>query len=125
MDKSKLRATFQSRFGPDEWLQPYTDKTVEALAKEGVKRIAVVNPGFVADCLETLEEIDQEARAAYLEAGGETFHYIPCLNDQHEWLSALSAIALRHLQGWPIAHEAADAAHAAQRARALAMGAKD
>ena len=124
--KGELVVTFQSRFGKAKWLTPYTEPTLVELARQGVKRIDVMCPGFTADCLETLEEIDQEARAAYLEAGGETFHYIPCLNDQHEWLAALSAIALRHLQGWPSGADAVDsAAQAAQRARALAMGAKD
>ena len=122
--KGELVVTFQSRFGKAKWLTPYTEPTLVELARQGVKRIDVMCPGFTADCLETLEEIDQEARAAYLEAGGETFHYIPCLNDQHEWLVALSAIALRHLQGWPSgADEGDSAAQAAQRARALAMGA--
>jgi len=96
-------ATFQSRFGRAEWLQPYTEPTLVALAREGVKRVDVVCPGFTADCLETLEEIAQEAREAFLHAGGAEFNYIPCLNDQHEWIAALSAIAIRHLQGWPTA----------------------
>ncbi len=73
--------TFQSRFGPEEWLQPYTDKTVEKLAQEGVKRIAVINPGFVSDCLETLEEIAGEAGESFHHNGGEKFTHIPCLND--------------------------------------------
>ena len=92
--------TFQSRFGKAKWLQPYTEPTLQQLAREGVERVDVMCPGFVADCLETLEEIDQEAREAFLEAGGKTFHYIPCLNDRHEWIAALADIALRHLQGW-------------------------
>ena len=123
--KGELVVTFQSRFGKAKWLTPYTEPTMIELARRGIKRIDVMCPGFTADCLETLEEIDQEARAAYLEAGGESFHYIPCLNDQHEWLAALASIALRHLQGWPCDDVAGAAAHAAQRARALAMGAKD
>jgi ferrochelatase len=93
--------TFQSRFGKAEWLQPYTEPTLVGLAKKGVKRVDVMCPGFTADCLETLEEIAQEARDAFLEAGGAEFNYIPCLNDQHEWIAALSAIAIRHMQGWP------------------------
>jgi ferrochelatase len=81
-------------------------------------------PGFTADCLETLEEVDLEARAAYLAAGGQTFHYIPCLNDQHEWIVALAAIAMRNLQGWETSGAPSDVdALAAQRARAMAMGA--
>jgi len=93
--------TFQSRFGKAEWLQPYTEPTLVALAKQGVKRVDVMCPGFTADCLETLEEIAQEAREAFLHAGGAEFNYIPCLNDQHEWIASLSAIAIRHMQGWP------------------------
>ena len=115
--------TFQSRLGRAEWLQPYTEPTLVALARQGVTRVDVICPGFPADCLETLEEIDQEARAAYLTAGGREFHYIPCLNDRHDWLTALSAIAMRHLQGWPTT-ESPDAL-AAQRAEALKVGAPD
>ena len=92
--------TFQSRLGRAAWLQPYTEPTLVEMAQRGVKRVDVVCPGFVADNLETLEEIDQEARDAFLKAGGTEFNYIPCLNDQHEWMSALSALALQHLQGW-------------------------
>lgn len=96
----KLVVTFQSRLGRAEWLQPYTEPTLVQLAKQGVKRVDVMCPGFVADNLETLEEINIEARAAYLKAGGKEFNYVPCLNDQHEWMSALAALALQHLQGW-------------------------
>jgi ferrochelatase len=73
---------------------------VVALARQGVKRIDVMCPGFATDCLETLEEVGQEVRDAFVAAGGTEFNYIPCLNDQHEWIVALSEIALRHLQGW-------------------------
>jgi ferrochelatase len=120
----QVLVTFQSRFGKAEWLQPYTEPTLVKLAKQGVKRVDVMCPGFTSDCLETLEEIDQEARAAYTKAGGSEFHYIPCLNDQHEWIAALSSIAMRHLQGWPTGATDDAAALAAQRQRALAMGAK-
>lgn len=82
--------TFQSRFGPAEWLQPYTQTTLEALAREGTRRVDVVCPGFVADCLETLEEIALECRTAFLAAGGGEFRYIPCLNERHEWIGALA-----------------------------------
>jgi ferrochelatase len=96
----RLMTTFQSRFGPEEWLQPYTDKTVEALAKEGVKRIAVFNPGFVSDCLETLEEIAGEAGELFHEAGGEKFTHIPCLNDSGPGMAVIEGIVRRELAGW-------------------------
>jgi ferrochelatase len=115
--------TFQSRFGKAEWLQPYTEPTLVAMAKQGVKRVDVMCPGFTADCLETLEEIAQEAREAFLHAGGSEFNYIPCLNDQHEWLAALSALAIRHLQGWETTAPPDAAALGAQRRRALELGA--
>ena len=100
LDKTKLRATFQSRFGPDEWLQPYTDKTVEALAKEGVKRIAILNPGFVADCLETLEEIAVENAEIFKHNGGEQFAHIPCLNDSDDGMTVIESVVRRELMGW-------------------------
>ena len=84
--------TFQSRFGPAEWLQPYTQPTLEALARDGVRRVDVICPGFVSDCLETLEEIGMECKAAFLAAGGHEFRYIPCLNERHEWIDALAAM---------------------------------
>ncbi|MGX5722426.1 ferrochelatase [Shinella zoogloeoides] len=96
----RLVVTFQSRFGPEEWLQPYTDKTVEKLAQEGVKRIAVLNPGFVSDCLETLEEIAEEAADSFLHNGGEKFAHIPCLNDSPEGIKVLEKIVRRELSGW-------------------------
>ena len=98
--KEKFRVTFQSRFGPEEWLQPYTDKTVEELAKSGTKRIAVMNPGFVSDCLETLEEIAEEAKETFLHAGGEHFTHIPCLNDSEGGMNVLEKVLRRELQGW-------------------------
>jgi ferrochelatase len=114
--------TFQSRFGKAEWLKPYTEPTLVDLARQGVRRVDVMCPGFAADCLETLEEIGQEARDAFLAAGGTDFHYIPCLNGQHEWIAGLSALAIRHLQGWPTGHDdAVERAH--QRDRAIHMGA--
>lgn len=92
--------TFQSRFGSDPWLQPYTDKTVEALAKSGVKRLAMIAPGFSADCLETLEELDVENREIFIDNGGEQFSYIPCLNDSDEGMRVIDAIVRRELSGW-------------------------
>jgi len=125
LERERYVVTFQSRFGKAQWLQPYTEPTLQALARAGVKRVDVACPGFTSDCLETLEEIDQEARAAFLQAGGQTFHYLPCLNADAAWIDALAALAERHLAGWPT-REPADAAElAASRARALAAGAKN
>ncbi len=95
-----LVSAFQSRFGPEEWLQPYTDKTIETLAQGGTKRIAVFNPGFVSDCLETLEEIAVEANHSFIENGGEKFSHIPCLNDTDRGLDVIEAIVRRELGGW-------------------------
>ena len=100
LDDSKLMLTFQSRFGRAEWLQPYTDKTVEALAQRGVKNLAVVTPGFSADCLETLEEIAVENADIFRANGGENFAAIPCLNDSEAGMAVISHVVLRELQGW-------------------------
>jgi ferrochelatase len=100
LDASKLKLTFQSRFGFDAWLQPYTDKTIEQLAKDGVRRIAVVTPGFSADCLETLEEIAQENAEIFKHNGGEHFAAIPCLNDSDPGMDVIRQLVLRELQGW-------------------------
>jgi protoporphyrin/coproporphyrin ferrochelatase len=100
LDESKLSLTFQSRFGNAEWLQPYTDKTIEKLAKDGVRRIAVVMPGFAADCLETLEEIAQENAKIFMQNGGEKFSAIPCLNDSDGGMNVIRQLVLRELQGW-------------------------
>lgn len=99
-DDQKLRMTFQSRFGTAEWLQPYTDKTIEALARSGVKNLAVVTPGFSADCVETLEEIAVENGDIFKENGGENFAAIPCLNDSEAGIRALTAIIRQELMGW-------------------------
>ncbi len=98
--KDRLISTFQSRFGPEEWLQPYTDETVEKLAHDGVKRIAVFNPGFVSDCLETLEEIAEEAKEEFIKAGGEKFEHIPCLNDSDDGMDVIEHLVRRELRGW-------------------------
>ncbi|GAB4358136.1 MAG: ferrochelatase [Oricola sp.] len=99
-EKGRLLTCFQSRFGPEEWLQPYTDKTIEALAKDGVKSIAVFNPGFVSDCLETLEEIAVEGAEIFREHGGTNFTHIPCLNDSDDGMAVIEALVRRELQGW-------------------------
>ncbi len=92
--------TFQSRFGPQEWLQPYTDKTLEALPAEGAKKVVVVSPAFISDCLETLEEIAMEGRDTFMEAGGTHFSVAPCLNDSDHAIGLLEALAKRELAGW-------------------------
>jgi ferrochelatase len=115
--------SFQSRFGRAKWLEPATEPTLRALAARGVRRIDVACPGFIADCLETLEEIAQEARDAFLAAGGKGFRYIPCLNDAPEWITALGMLAERHLAGWPTREPADAQALAATRERALALAA--
>jgi ferrochelatase len=92
--------TFQSRFGNDPWLQPYTDRTIERLAKSGIRRLAVVAPGFSADCLETLEELDVENRLIFLRNGGETFSYVPALNYSDAGLRLIEHIVRRELAGW-------------------------
>ena len=100
LTEDQFMVTFQSRFGPEEWLQPYTDKTVEQLAKDGTKRIAVLNPGFVSDCLETLEEIAEQAAESFHHNGGEKFTHIPCLNDGEDGMQVLETVVRRELSGW-------------------------
>jgi protoporphyrin/coproporphyrin ferrochelatase len=100
LDATKLLLTFQSRFGFDEWLKPYTDNTIAKLARDGVRRIAVVMPGFSADCLETLEEIAQENAEIFKHNGGEQFAAIPCLNDSDPGMDVIRQLVLRELQGW-------------------------
>ncbi|MBI1396183.1 MAG: ferrochelatase [Betaproteobacteria bacterium] len=119
--------TFQSRFGRAEWLQPYTQPTLEQLGRKGVESVDVMCPGFVSDCLETLEEIAMENKSTFLNAGGKTFNYIPCLNERDEWIRALCALVVENLQGWstPQWDEAAARRDAERsRAEALALGAK-
>ena len=124
LNATQYKVTFQSRLGRAKWLQPYTEPTVIAMAKSGVKRVDVICPGFNCDGLETLEEVDMEVRHAFTAAGGKTFHYIPCLNDNAAWISALSKITQQHLQGWPTT--SADATSLkTMRDEALKAGAKD
>jgi ferrochelatase len=96
----RWHTTFQSQFGSDPWLQPYTIETMERLAKSGVKRLAIISPGFAADCLETLEELDMENRAKFMEHGGEKFSYIPCLNESAAGIAMIENIVRRELAGW-------------------------
>ena len=95
--------TFQSRFGREEWLQPYTDKTLESLPKQGTTSVDVFCPGFSADCVETLEEIDMQNREVFINAGGEKFQYIPALNDSESHIEAIFQLMMRHIQGWEAA----------------------
>ena len=122
LTKEQFVITFQSRFGRAQWLTPYTQPTLVALAKEGMRRVDVACPGFVSDCLETLEEIAQEGQVAFLKAGGREYHYIPCLNERPAWIATLADLAVRNLQGW--LEPPPDAAALTQRlARAKALGA--
>ncbi len=99
-DENFLRLSFQSRFGKEEWLQPYTDETVAALARSGIKRMAVITPGFSADCVETLEEIAMQNGEIFESNGGEAFALIPCLNDSEEGMALLEALVRNELGGW-------------------------
>ena len=124
----EYRITFQSRFGREPWLQPYTDETVEALGRSGLGRLDVLCPGFPADCLETIEEIGGENRELFEGAGGGELRYIPALNDRADHVAALADLVLRHTRGWPETdpelgpRPAAD--FEASRERALALGAE-
>jgi len=120
LPEDRYLVTFQSRFGREPWLQPYTDKTLEALPSSGVKRVDVQCPGFAVDCLETLEEIDQQNREIFLEAGGERFRYIPALNDRDDQVEFLAELALRNLSGWVESPAEWDA----ERARVEAEGSR-
>ena len=121
LDQAQWQISFQSRLGPKQWLQPYTDHTLEALAGQGIKSVQVICPGFSADCLETLEEIAMENRAVFLEAGGERYEYIPCLNDDAGHMDMLAGLVERHIQGWDPGLD--EPAMATVLARAVALGA--
>jgi ferrochelatase len=101
--EGEWRLTFQSRFGRAAWIEPYTASTLSAYGRQGVRRVDVVCPGFVADCLETLEEIGIECRKTFLDSGGAEFHLLPCLNERADWIDALALIARQHLANWPSA----------------------
>ncbi len=100
LDEKEIFFTFQSRFGPQEWLQPYTDKTLIAWAQEGIGRVDTICPGFATDCLETLQEMGMENRDLYLEAGGQEYAYIPALNDSPEHIQLLADLVRQNCQGW-------------------------
>ncbi|BDU57946.1 ferrochelatase [Limnohabitans sp. MORI2] len=123
LSKEQYMVTFQSRFGKAKWLEPYTEPSLIALAQQEIKRVDLICPGFTSDCLETLEEISQEAREAYLNAGGEVFHYIHCLNDSATWIQGLHQLCHSHLTGWPLDTPNAQQLQISQ-AHALELGAK-
>ena len=114
--------SFQSRFGRAEWLKPYTAEVLAQFGRQHVGRVDVVCPGFVSDCLETLEEIAIEGKTVFLQAGGRDFHYIPCLNERHDWIHALTDAVANELQGWLTSAPAESLE--TSRMRALALGAK-
>lgn len=119
----QYRITFQSRFGKAEWLKPYTADVLKELARQKTGRVDVICPGFVSDCLETLEEIAIEGKAIYLKAGGREFHAIPCLNERDDWIHALTDIVVRNLLGWE--HKVPPEQLEKSRLSALAMGARN
>jgi ferrochelatase len=130
LGKDQYMVCFQSRFGKAKWLQPYTVPSLQQLAKQGLQRVDVICPGFIGDCLETLEEIAIEAKEVFLSAGGKEFHYISCLNERPKWISALAEIAEQHLIGWPTMLGTAQRdelkkAAGVSRVEALRIGAKD
>lgn len=121
LNKDQYRVSFQSRFGKAEWIKPYTTATLKELGQQGTKRVDVVCPGFVADCLETLEEIAQEGKEDFQHAGGGEYHYIGCLNERADWIKALGDLVLTHLHGWLNPTDAVQLEQS--RLRALAMNA--
>jgi ferrochelatase len=124
LEASQYTVTFQSRFGRAAWLQPYTSDVLTDLGRAKSKRVDVVCPGFVSDCLETLEEIALEGKAIFLNAGGGEFHYIPCLNERNDWINALADLVTTNLGGW-IGNEPSLAQRKLSAERAKALGAKD
>ena len=105
VEKMKLKekdyiTTFQSRFGPDEWLKPYTDKTLEGFPSQGIKKVHILSPGFSSDCLETLEELEVENKENFISSGGEKYNYIKCLNDNPKHLNMLALTIIKHTKGW-------------------------
>lgn len=129
LPRERYEVAFQSLFGREEWIKPYTDRTIAAMARAGVGSLDVICPGFAADCLETLEEIDGENREIFLAAGGRSFRYIPCLNDRPDHVRLLADLIERNLQGWTVppgewSRERAEAEVAASRQRADALAAR-
>ena len=102
LSDGEIMTTFQSRFGKAEWLKPYTSETLKELPKQGIKNIHIISPGFSSDCLETLEELEEENKEYFMESGGENYHYIPCLNDHEDHINLFVNLIKKHIQGWPI-----------------------
>ena len=126
LNANEYQVVFQSRFGKEPWLQPYCDETLKALPAKGIKHINVICPGFAADCLETIEEIDEENREYFMEGGGESFSYIPALNDQSAHIDMMASLTIRHCLGWPETDQREinnPSDLAASKQRALALGA--
>ena len=123
LEKRQYTVSFQSRFGKAKWLEPYTEPSLIDLAKRGTARVDVTCPGFTGDCLETLQEIAQEGKHAFMSAGGKDFHYIPCLNDEPAWIAALGAVTEQNLAGWPTQATTDAEALARSREAALSTGA--
>lgn len=123
LDQADYTVSFQSRFGKTEWIKPYTSSVLKDFGKKKTRQLDVVCPGFVADCLETLEEIAMEGRAEFAQAGGGELRYIPALNDDEIWIRALAGIIKRNLDGWPVTVTESTVCQA-RKSRALAMGAK-
>tara|TARA_Y100001960_G_scaffold332178_1_gene431753 strand:- start:1014 stop:2099 length:1086 start_codon:yes stop_codon:yes gene_type:complete len=124
LDKEKFQICFQSRFGRTEWLRPYTAEILEQLGTQNTGRVDVICPGFVSDCLETLEEIAIEGKTTFIQAGGKEFHYIPCLNERDDWIHALTDIALNNLEGWLSLEESKENSEQSRKL-AVDMGAKN
>ena len=102
LSDDEIMTTFQSRFGREEWLKPYTSETLKELPKQGIKNIHIISPGFSSDCLETLEELEEENKEYFMESGGENYHYIPCLNDHDDHIDVFVNLIKKHIQGWPL-----------------------
>jgi ferrochelatase len=117
LQEDQYRVTFQSLFGREEWLRPYTEEVVKELSGKGTQRIEVVCPGFAIDCLETLEEVNLEIKDIFLQSGGKEYRYIPSLNDRPEHVQTLAGIAMEHLTGWVVSRERWDRQTAEEEAR--------
>jgi ferrochelatase len=125
LGKDEYIVTFQSRFGKAKWLEPYTEPTAKLLGEKGIKNLDIVCPGFTSDCLETIEEIGMEVKETFLNAGGNQFNYIPCLNDSPQWIEALSTIVDENTSGWRLSGPQTDAERRVSKQNALSLGATE